>query len=107
VAVEDQPARTSLAWGRTLLGCVAVAALVARGVLDSGLSPVLEVLPLLVAAAVGAVAYRRQRALQGVAGDGGWPPRTSRWSGPALTVAVLVLAGVALVLTVTDLSIAP
>lgn len=93
VAVEDQPARTSLAWSRSLLGCVAVGLLVARGAAVTGAPAVLAVAALLVAGVAVLVAYARQRHLRR-------PPTASGRAVPGFALAVLCLVLLAAVVAV-------
>lgn len=63
--MADQRARTSLAWSRTVLGVVVVAALVTRQAhLHAAPSPV-ELVPCVLAAVAGMVALGRTRVLTG------------------------------------------
>lgn len=89
--------RTALSWRRTCLGCVAVALLMLRAVLEAGwepaaLAPGVSCLVLLTVAGVG---YRRNLALRGArAGSAGG---TIRWVTVAVVLTALVDAGFALV----------
>ncbi len=96
-AVEDQPARTSLAWSRSLLGCVVVGLLLARGAALAGATGGLVVVPLVLAAGGVAVAYVRQRQLRGPR------PAPARRSVPAFTVAVVGLVVIAAALAARSL----
>jgi uncharacterized membrane protein YidH (DUF202 family) len=95
----DQPVRTSLAWGRTLLGCVAVGILLARGDWLMLADRWTVVVPLLIAAAAIGLAFARQRALHRTERRHLAVPM-SAWSAIALALVVLSFAGLGLAVVV-------
>jgi hypothetical protein len=88
--VTDDPyARTAFAWARTVLGAVAVTALVVRGLIVAGLPAVTIVVAVLPAAAFLVVGAMRTASLRGHRNADRWRPTAA--AGAAALVGIVAL----------------
>jgi hypothetical protein len=96
--VTDDPyARTAFAWARTVLGAVAVTALVVRGLVVAGLPAVTIVVAVLPAAAFLVVGASRTRVLRGHRDAEHWRPAAAAVSAALVgAVALAAIVGVGL-----------